>query len=172
MGWLWKTAKSSASAMLNPPEAFGTQSLGSWIGPEDWHNYPLAASIASVAVAPLELFSRTFNAAATEVGTTVAGKERGEQFAQVLGDPGLAASLEGAGPIGEVAGGALQILNKFRPAEAWLKNGREPPAGVMPELDKIAADTNKQGVDQLRRPLVKHKSPSSRPKPRTLSSIH
>ncbi len=149
-GFNWATLKSSARALVTPPESFGDSPLGSWIGPEDWHNYPLLSSIASVGGAPLELFSRGFNAIATELGTAVAGKEKGEQFAQMVGDPGLAATLEGAGPIGEAVAAPLALLAKFRPAEAWLRSGRTPPPEVMPELAKAAIDVNARDLDTLK----------------------
>lgn len=150
MGWLWQTTKNSVAAMAKPPAGFGDQGIGSWISPDDWHDHPLGAAIASTIFAPVEVGMRALNAATLEATTTVLGKDKGEAAAQMVMDPGLQASLAGLGPHGALLAGALGTLEKFAPASTWLSKGKAPPIGVMPELDKANLDVNSAGVDALK----------------------
>lgn len=147
---LWGTAKSSAKALFNPPESFGEGGLGSNIPPEDWVNRPVLSSIASVGMAPVELFARTSNAFITELAGTVLPKKEADQFAQFIQDPGLAASLQGMGPHGAAMAGFAELLSKFKPIEAYLKNNREPQHGILPEFDKAMAEDNAKNLDHLK----------------------
>ncbi len=150
IGWLWQTTKNSISAMARPPEGFGDAPIGSWINPDDWHNHPMGAAIASTLFAPVEVGVRALNSATQELTTTVLGKEKGEQAAQALMDPGLQASLQGIGPHGVMLAGAIGALEKFAPAAQWLAKGKAPPLGMVPELDRANLDVNKEGVDALK----------------------
>lgn len=147
--------RTSLQALVTPSKAFqegyGEGSLSeTFTRSEDWETHPTATRVFGAALSPVALAMRTLSGVTFDLAHEVLGDKYGTQAAQALMDPGLQASLVGMGPHGAVAAGILEAVGKLHPVAAWIRNGREPPAGVMPELDKFRADQNAEDVTALK----------------------
>jgi hypothetical protein len=137
-GFLRGLGEQPFGEMLFPPN----QTLG----PE---NRLLEAEARAGAMAA-EFVIRPINALIYGAAYGAAGEESGEQLASMITDPGLQATLQGLGPHGAVLAGLSSALGKFRPALPFLRNGKEPPHGALPEYDKFRTEQNAQDVEQLK----------------------
>ena len=113
---------------------FGDMPISGWIDPEEAHQHPfLAAAVGAATMVP-ELALREVSAGIFGAAYGVLGQEHGERLAQVMMDPGLQASIAGAGPHGAIAAGLIGAMRTVMP---WIREGKAPPIGVHPVVDSI-----------------------------------
>ena len=136
----------------------GPAPMGSWISPEDQAAHPFAASIASVAAAPVELPFRLLSGIFSGGLGAIHGALT--ESAESLGaSPGSAERFarEVTGKVEmQLMGGGVHapeippaVIDAVRAARPWLEQGVEPPRGVHPEIDKFKADRNVSDLKAL-----------------------
>jgi hypothetical protein len=132
-------------------KGYGEADLGQWaVSSESGREYPETARALGAVLSPVELALRAVPGAVTALSSGFLGAEKGEQLAEVALDPGLQATLMGIGPAGAVVGGGLELVGKLRGPMTYLKNGREPPPGVVPEVDKLRIEQNADDLKKLK----------------------
>src|SRR6202042_105589 len=150
------TFTNAFSAMLKPDpafeEGFGQAPFpGSWIDPEDAKKYPETARALGALGSPIELALRTISGMMKSITEEV--RSSAETLDPVLGkgfgrEMGGLVEAEMMGLTGRHGvGPSVDMVAKVRP---WVENGREPPPGVLPELDKFRTEQNATDLDALK----------------------
>lgn len=132
---------------------FGDQPIGEQLAPPNetfGSDHKLAEATFRATMMIPDLALRALSGATFGATYGALGAEKGEAAGQALMDPGLQATLHGLGPPGVMAESVLAMLSKVRPAEQFLKQGRNPPPTLSADFDKAAAEHNAEGVDQLK----------------------
>lgn len=141
---MWDLAKSSATAMMNPPP--GSDVIEQHISNEDLREHPVLSSIVGGLARPAATFFAGLQDDVHAITENIAkaGAALGaEKFGKEM------AGLVEAEAMGMTGRHGLHGPETYIPGRTWLENQREPPPNVIPEYDQFVAQENKEHVDKL-----------------------